>query len=171
MSLPDLVVTLDAKKKAELARTCKAYLSMKDEDESVRPVSFLTPCTEGEFDEIGWVVVPPISRESKGLADRLFTRDASWEENKLGATRDNEQLFRTKDGVQERRYGGNWIKTLGITEGKSTIPAHVHIFGHKDGIVIESLGHINVFLNANEYVVAVQTKYGPVPRTIRVITD
>ena len=168
MSQPELTVTVDSKTKTELARNCKKYLSMTQDDESVRPMSYLTPCTGGEFDEIGWVLVPPHNGSSKEVTDRIYTRDASWEENKLGAERDNEQLYRTKNGVQERRFNGNWIKSLGLTEGKSSIPAHVHIFGHKNGVVIESLGHIVTYMNTNEYVVAVQTEFGPVPRVIKV---
>ena len=171
MSLPDLVVRLSTKEKAQLARTCKAVLSMKEEDENVRPVSFMTPCVEGEFDMIGWVVVPPVIKESKGQGDRTFTRNASWEEDRLGATSDNEQLFRVKDGVEQRRVGGTWVRSLGITTGKSSIPAHVHIFGHKDGVVKESIGYVNTYTSSDEYVVAVNTRYGPRPRCIRIVTD
>ncbi len=169
MSQPELTVTVDSKTKTELAKNCKRYLSMTQNDESVRPMSYLTPCTTGEYDEIGWVLVPPHISGNKEVVDRVYTKDASWEENKLGAERDNEQLYRTKNGVQERRFNGNWIKSLGLTEGKSSIPAHVHIFGHRNGIVVDSLGHIVSYLNPNEYVVAVQTDYGPVPRVIHVV--
>lgn len=169
MSQPELTVMVDAKTRTELAKNCKKYLSMTEDDDNVRPVSYLTPCTSGEFDQIGWVLVPPHNSGSKEVTDRIYTRDASWEENMLGAERDNEQLYRTKNGVQERRFNGNWIKSMGLTEGKSSIPAHVHIFGHKDGVVIDSLGYIVTYTNPNEYVVAVQTKYGPVPRIIHVV--
>ena len=171
MSQPDLVVKMSPKEKTALAKTCKAVLSMKQENPEVRPVSFFTDCIEGEFDKLGWVVVPPVMRESKGPSDRVFTRNASWDEDQLGATRDNEQLYRVKDGVEQRRVGGVWVKSLGVTTGKSSISAHVHIFGHKDGIVRESLGYIETYTSADEYILAVLTKYGPVPRKIRVVTE
>lgn len=170
MPQPELTVTVDAKTRSELAKNCKKYLSMTKDDNSVRPMSYLTPCTSGEYDQIGWILVPPHINGGREVSDRFFTRDASWEETKIGAERDNEQIYRTKDGVQERRFNGNWIKSLGLTEGKNSVPAHVHIFGHKNGIVIDSLGYIETYLNPNEYVVAVHTRYGPVPRIIRVIT-
>ena len=171
MSLPDLVVKMSPKEKTALAKTCKAILSMKQEDPEVRPVSFFTECTGGEFDRLGWVVVPPVMRESKGPADRVFTRSASWEEDQLGATRDNEQLYRVKDGVEQRRVGGVWVKSLGVTTGKSSIPAHSRIFGHKGPIVEESLGMVLSYTSSDEYIVGVQTTYGPVPRRIRVVTE
>ncbi|MCQ2084878.1 MAG: hypothetical protein MJZ21_01870 [archaeon] len=171
MPLQDIVVKVSAKEKTAMAKTFKAILSMKEEDENVRPVSFYTPCIQGEFDFIGWVAVPPVIKESKGPSDRTFTRNASWEEDKLGAQTDNEQLFRVKDGVQQRRVAGSWVNTLGVTTGKSSIPAHIHIFGHKGPIVTESMGMILSYSNSDEYVVGVQTEFGPVPRSIKVVTE
>lgn len=171
MSLPEIVVKVTPKEKAAMAKTCKAILSMKAEDENVRPVSFFTECISGDFDYIGWTVVPPVIKESKGAGDRTFTRDASWEENQLGAEKDNEQLYRVKDGVEQRRVAGTWVKSMGVTTGKSSIPAHIRIFGHKGPVVEESLGMVLSYTSSDEYIVGVQTKYGPVPRTIRVVTE
>ena len=171
MSLPDIVVKVTPKEKAAMAKTCKAILSMKAEDENVRPVSYFTPCISGEFDYIGWTVVPPVIKETKGQADRTFTRNATWEEDQLGADKDNEQLFRVKDGVEQRRVAGTWVKSMGVTTGKSSIPAHIRIFGHKGPIVEESLGMVLSYTSSDEYIVGVQTTYGPVPRRIRVVTE
>ena len=171
MSLPDIVVKVTPKEKAAMAKTCRAILSMKNEDENVRPVSFFTECVSGEFDHIGWTVVPPVIKESKGVADRTFTRNATWEEDQLGADKDNEQVYRVKDGVEQRRVAGTWVKSMGVTTGKSSIPAHIRIFGHNGPVVTESLGMILSYTSSDEYVLGVQTKYGPVPRTIRVVTE
>lgn len=171
MSLPDLVVKIPAKDKTALAKSAKAILSMKKEDGNVGPVGYLFPCTEGEFDELGFVIVPPVAKESKGPSDRVFTRSASWEENMLGAETDNEQVFRVKDGVEQRRVNGVWVKSLAVTTGKSSIPAHIRVFGHKNGIVEESIGMVLTYTSPNEYIIGVQTKFGSVPRTIKIISE
>ncbi len=171
MSLPDIVVKVTPKEKTAMAKTCRKILSMEEEDDSVRPVSFFTECISGEFDHIGWTVVPPVIKESKGAGDRTFTRSASWEEDQLGAERDNEQIYRIKDGVEQRRVAGTWVKSMGITTGKSSQPAHIRIFGHKGPVVKESLGMVLTYTSPDEYVLGVQTEYGPVPRIIRVVTE
>ncbi|MCQ2078753.1 MAG: hypothetical protein MJZ38_01660 [archaeon] len=171
MPLPDLVVRTTEKEKTALSKAVKTMLSMKAEDENVRPVRFCLPSIEGEFAMVSFVLVPAVNREEQGPSDRTFTREASYEEDQLGAETDNRQQFRVKDGVEERRVDGKWVRSLGVTVGKASIPAHVHIFGHKDGIVVESLGHVLVYTSPGEYVVGVHTTFGPVPRTIRIVTE
>lgn len=169
MSLPDIVVRVSPKEKTAIAKACRAALSPKGGD--ARPVHFFTDVAEGEFDRLGWVIVPAEAKEVREQADRIFTRSASEEEDRLGADKDNEQLYRIKDGVEQRRVAGTWVKSMGVTTGKSDIPAHVRIFGHRGPVVSESLGMILDYISADEYIVGVQTEFGPVPRRIRLITE